>query len=81
LCLGFLAYQTNAIASCRNAEKGRVHKTQSGRTLLQTLHKRELHAPGYPFKLMQLPLHEKAAESIVPKLLHDDFVGVASSKR
>jgi hypothetical protein len=81
LCLGFLADQTNAIASCRNAGKGCVDKTQSGQTLPRTLRKWELHALGCPFKLMQLPLHEKAAKGMVPKMLHDDFVGVASSGR
>jgi hypothetical protein len=35
-------------ASCRNAEKGCVHKTQSDRTFPRTGHKRELHAPGCP---------------------------------
>jgi ABC-type dipeptide/oligopeptide/nickel transport system ATPase component len=35
--------------SCRNAGKDCVYKTQSGRTLLRTLRKRELRAPGYPF--------------------------------
>jgi hypothetical protein len=34
--------------SCRNAGKGCVHKTQSGRTLHWTLRKRELRAPGSP---------------------------------
>jgi hypothetical protein len=36
-------------ASCKNARKGCVHKTQSGQTLPQTLRKRELRAPGCPF--------------------------------
>jgi hypothetical protein len=35
--------------SCRNAEKGYVHKTQSDRTLPRTLHKRELRTPGCLF--------------------------------
>jgi hypothetical protein len=37
-------------ASCRNAGKGCVHKTQSVRTLPWTLHKCELCAPGCPFE-------------------------------
>jgi hypothetical protein len=36
-------------ATCRNAGKDCVHKTQSGRTLPWTLRKLELHAPGCPF--------------------------------
>jgi hypothetical protein len=36
-------------ASCENAGKGCVHKTQSGRTLPRALHKRELRAPGCTF--------------------------------
>jgi hypothetical protein len=36
-------------ASCRNAGKDCVHKTQSGWTFPRTLRKRELHAPGWPF--------------------------------
>jgi hypothetical protein len=36
-------------ASCKNAGKGYVHKTQSGRTLPYTLRKRELRAPDCPF--------------------------------
>jgi hypothetical protein len=35
------------LQKCR---KGCVHKTQSGRTLLQTLRKQELRAPGCPFE-------------------------------
>jgi hypothetical protein len=34
---------------CRNAGKGYVHKTQSGRNLPRTLRKQELRTPGYPF--------------------------------
>jgi hypothetical protein len=36
-------------ASCRNAGKGYVHKTQCGETLPQTLRKWELCAPGCTF--------------------------------
>jgi hypothetical protein len=39
----------NNVTSCRNARKGCVHKTQSDRTLSQTLRKRELRALGCPF--------------------------------
>jgi hypothetical protein len=42
-------YFMGITASCRNEEKDCVHKTQNGWTLLWTLYKRELHAPGYPF--------------------------------
>jgi hypothetical protein len=41
--------QVLEISSCRNAGKCCVHKTQSGRTLLWTLCKRELRASGCPF--------------------------------
>jgi hypothetical protein len=33
-------------ATCRNGGKYCIHKPESGRTLPQTLHKRELRAPG-----------------------------------
>jgi hypothetical protein len=35
-------------ASYRNSRKCGIHKIQSGQTLVQTLHKRELRAPGCP---------------------------------
>jgi hypothetical protein len=40
--------QVLEIASCRNAGKCCVYKTQSGRTLPRTLRKQELRAPGGP---------------------------------
>ena len=59
-------------ASCRNAGKGCVHKTQSGRTLPRTLCKRELHAPGCPFLCISSMFHfEMRANS---KLLLTIFI-------
>jgi hypothetical protein len=49
---GFFSVQVLEIVSCRNAGKGCIHKTQSGRTLPWIMCNRELRAPGYPiFKL------------------------------
>jgi hypothetical protein len=42
-------FQVLETASCRNAGKCCINKTQSGRTLPRILHKRELRAPGCPF--------------------------------
>jgi hypothetical protein len=44
------------LASCRNAGKDCVHKTQSGRILPRTLRKQELRAPGCPFNYAHLML-------------------------
>jgi hypothetical protein len=40
--------QVLEMTSCRNAGKGYIHKTQSGRIIPWTLPKRELCAPGCP---------------------------------
>jgi hypothetical protein len=45
----YLAPYINFYGSTKDAGKGCIHKTQSGRTLPRTLRKRELHALGCPF--------------------------------
>jgi hypothetical protein len=45
-------------SSCRNARKSYVHKTQSGRTLLRTLRKRDLRAPGCPREYHKMHLSQ-----------------------
>jgi hypothetical protein len=66
-------------ASCKNAGKDCVHKSknQSGQTLLWTLCKRELRAPGCPFSIIwnSLELTTKMLDFISDNLSrHATFV-------
>jgi hypothetical protein len=58
--------QVPETASCRNAGKGCVHKTQSGQTLPWALCKRELCAPSCPLlKMQQRKLHKNAGDLVL----------------
>jgi hypothetical protein len=57
-------------ASCINAGKGCVHKTESGQILPRTLRKQELRASGCPWYAWKGCVHKTQGDRTLPQTWH-----------